>query len=85
MYPTYIIMWRRFLIFWSKITTDSVDSTCVGHEDIYGTSKGPYQILEVVNTIKLVDLIWEFDTWCDMQQLQNLQQFTPFVKWRGLF
>ncbi len=54
-------------------------------EDMYGASKGPYQFLEMVNTIELDDLIREFDTQCDMQQLQNPQQFTCFLAWKGLF
>ncbi len=36
-------------------------------------------------TIELDDFIKEFDTWCDMQQLQNPHQFTPFLAWKGLF
>jgi hypothetical protein len=42
-------------------------------EDMYGASKGPHQVFEAIDTIELDDFIWEFDIWCDMQQLQNLQ------------
>jgi hypothetical protein len=41
-------------------------------EDMYGASKGPYQFSRAIGTIKLDDFIRKFDTWCDMQQLQNL-------------
>jgi hypothetical protein len=36
-------------------------------EDMYGTSKGPYQFSRVVGTIQLDDFTEEFDTWCNMQ------------------
>jgi hypothetical protein len=54
-------------------------------EDMYGASKGPHLFSRAVDTIKLNDFIREFDTLCDMQQLWNPQQFTPFLTWKGLF
>jgi len=54
-------------------------------EDMYGASKGPHQFLGVIDTIELDDFISEFNTLCDMEQLQNLHQFTPFLAWKGLF
>jgi hypothetical protein len=41
--------------------------------------------LGAIGTIELNDFICEFDTFCDMQQLQNSQQFTPLLAWKGLF
>ncbi len=58
-------------IMWVPFVWDMEDM-----EDMYGTSKEPRWFFKVVGTIKLDDFIQEFDTWCDMQQLQNPQQFT---------
>jgi hypothetical protein len=38
-----------------------------------------------MGTIKLEDFIQEFDSWCDMQMLQNARLFSPFLAWKGFF
>jgi len=52
---------------------------------MYGATKGPRQYSGAVGTIELDDFIQEFDNWCDMQQMHNMQLFTPFKAWKGLF
>jgi hypothetical protein len=57
----------------------------LGHGWYVWSRQGTPLIFKVVSIIELDDSIYEFDIWCDMQQMRNLKLFKLFMAWKDLF
>jgi hypothetical protein len=54
-------------------------------DETYEATRRPRRFAGRIGTIKLDDIMQEFECWCNQQSLKNPKGFLAFIAWRALF